>query len=72
MMVVKKTKKDEMMHYEQMNELSDLKNLVYAVRAHNVELEKDIREARTLMFAALIVLMALFGLLVGVALKMIA
>ncbi|NYZ80198.1 hypothetical protein H0N95_03050 [Candidatus Micrarchaeota archaeon] len=70
-MVVKKAKKEDIMHYEQMSELGELKNLVYAVRAHNVELERDIREARTLLFIALAILMALFGLLLGIALKMI-
>ncbi|MEM0372803.1 MAG: hypothetical protein QXO69_03140 [archaeon] len=67
-----KAKKEDVSHYEQMSELGELKALVYSLRMHNAELEKDIREARTLLYVALAVLMALFGLLVGVALKMIA
>lgn len=69
--MVLKTKKEDVRHYAQMSELNDLKQLVNSVRVHGDELEKDMREARTLLFVALVVLMALFGLLLGIAVRMI-
>ncbi len=53
-------------------EIKALKKIVRKTHVQAIELDKDLREARTLLFIALGVLMALFGLLMGVLIKMIA
>ncbi len=47
-------------------EIKALKRVLVMLRKHDEELKKDLREARTLLFIALGVLFALFGLLLGV------
>lgn len=64
-----KISKQEKLNKEIVNEIGELKELIYILREHNKEVEKDIREARVLLFMAMGVLMALFGLILGFSIK---
>ena len=63
------TIKGSKQHNELMAEITGLKELSHELKAHGIELEKDLREARTLLYISMAVLMALFGLVLGISLR---
>ena len=57
-------------HSELLKEIAGLRELSHELRAHGQELEKDLKEARSLLYVAMGILMALFGLVLGISLRM--
>lgn len=57
---------NELYHLEQLDELSHMKDIVKLMKSQSDKLEKDVREARILLFMAMAILVAILGTILGI------
>ena len=71
-MVVKKAvkKKGDEKIDQLKSELVSIEGAIDTIRQHNFEMEDDLREARTMLFVTLGILFAMFGLALGMMIKL--